>query len=77
MKAIQTRYVGPTKLCKRARITAFDLDGNKVTIPYPQELSGENVHRAAFAAFQEKYEWAKGNAINGAVKGGYVFVFCD
>lgn len=46
MKAIETRYHGPTDT-RGSRISAFDSDGNRVSIPYPYELSGEAVHRKA------------------------------
>lgn len=73
MKAIQTKYVGPTNT-KGSRIIATDNDGNKVTISYPYELSGEDVHRKAAQALCDKMNW-KGEMIAGWVKNGYVFVF--
>jgi hypothetical protein len=50
------------------------LDGNTTTIPYPYELSGEYVFRAAAVALCDKMNWS-GELIGGAVKDGYVFVF--
>jgi len=73
MKAITTKYHGPTNT-RGSRITASDLDGNRITISYPHELSGEAVYRAAAEALREKMGW-KGELIGGAVKDGYVFVF--
>lgn len=73
MKAISTRYHGPTNT-RGSRISASDLDGNRVSIPYPHELSGEAVHRAAAEALMAKMQWT-GQIIGGAVKHGYVFVF--
>ena len=73
MKAIVTKYHGPTN-ARGSRISASDEDGNKVTISYPYELSGEAVHRKAAEALCEKMEWT-GNLIGGSLKNGYVFVF--
>ena len=73
MKAIVTKYHGPTN-ARGSRISASDEDGNKITISYPYELSGEAVHRKAAEALCEKMEWT-GNLIGGSLKNGYVFVF--
>jgi hypothetical protein len=75
MKAIVTKYHGPTNF-KGARITASDEDGNRVTISYPHELSGEDVHRKAAMALCDKMKWA-GELVGGSLKRGYVFVFVD
>jgi hypothetical protein len=75
MKAITTRYFGPGNV-RGARIIASDSDGNRVTIPYPHELSGEDVHRKAANALCEKMHWS-GDLDGGAVKNGYVFVFVE
>lgn len=72
MKAITTRYHGPTNT-RDARISAFDMDGNRVSIPYPYELSGEAAHFEAVRALCAKMGW-DGSFACGAVKGGYVFV---
>jgi hypothetical protein len=73
MKAIETKYHGPTNT-RGARITASDLDGNRITVPYPHELSGEDVHRVAAEALRDKMGWS-GRLIGGSTKAGYVFVF--
>lgn len=76
MKAIQTKYLGPTN-CRGSRIKATDNDGNKVTIPYPYELhQGEDMHRKAARALCDKMGW-KGRLVGGALKNGYAFVFLD
>lgn len=72
MKAIQTKYHGPTNT-RGSRISATD-GGNKVTIPYPHELSGELVHRKAAEALCAKMGW-QGELVSGSLKTGYVFVF--
>jgi hypothetical protein len=73
MKAIVTKYHGPTNF-KGARITASDEDGNRISISYPYELSGEAVHRKAAEALKEKMNWS-GKLVSGSLKTGYVFVF--
>lgn len=75
MKAIITKYHGPTN-CKGSRITASDSGGNKVTIGYPYELSGEEVYRAAAVKLCEKMKWDT-NLLGGSTKDGYVFVFAN
>lgn len=75
MKAISTRYKGPTDT-KGARIVATDSDNNRVTISYPYELSGEDVHRKAAEALCAKMGWT-GKLIGGGTKQGYVFVFAE
>ncbi len=73
MKAIITKYHGPGNIMG-ARITAKDEDGNKVSISYPYELSGEAVHRLAAETLRSKMNWT-GELVGGSIKGGYVFVF--
>jgi hypothetical protein len=75
MKAIQTKYIGPTNF-RGSRIKASDGDKNSITISYPYELSGEDVHRKAAEALRDKMGWT-GNLIGGGLKNGYVFVFTD
>jgi hypothetical protein len=73
MKAIKTKYKGPTNT-RGSRIIASDEDGNRITIPYPYELSGEDVHRKAAEALCTKMGW-RGQLVGGSLKNGYVFVF--
>lgn len=73
MKAISTKYIGPSNV-RGARIKAYDLDNNAVIIPYPYELSGEEVYRKAAEALRDKMGWT-GDLIAGGTKEGYVFVF--
>ena len=73
MKAIRTKYHGPTDT-RGSRITASDEDGNRVSIPYPYELSGEAVHRKAADRLCEKMNWT-GQLAGGSLKDGYVFVW--
>jgi hypothetical protein len=75
MKAIETRYLGPTNY-RGARIVASDGDGNRTTISYPYELSGEDVHRKAAEALRDKMGWT-GELVGGSTKRGYCFVFAS
>jgi hypothetical protein len=75
MKAITTKYHGATNT-RGSRISASDMDGNRVSIPYPHDLSGEAVHRAAAEALCAKMGWT-GELAGGATKDGYAFVFVD
>lgn len=75
MKAIQTRYHGPTDR-SGARIRA-NAGKNSATIPYPYELSGEACHAQAALALCAKLEW-KGDLIGGGLEdGSCVFVFAE
>ena len=74
MKAIQTKYVGPT-YTRGSRIIATDCDGNKVTISYSHELRDE-IHRKAAEALCAKMGWT-GKLVSGSIKNGMVFVFVD
>lgn len=75
MKAIQTRYHGPTNT-RGSRISAFDEDGNRISVPYDYALSGEAVHRAAAEALCNKMKWT-GRLAGGSTRTGYVFVFLE
>lgn len=75
MKAIKTKYKGPTNT-RGSRIIASDEDGNRITISYPYELSGEAVHRKAAQALCDKMNWP-GELASGSIKNGYVFVFVE
>ena len=55
MQAIVTRYLGPTNY-RGSRIKAT-ADAGSITISYPHELSGEDVHRAAAEALRAKLGW--------------------
>jgi hypothetical protein len=65
MKAIRTRYSGPTNT-RGSRIHATDADGNRVSISYPYHLnSGEASMLAAYRLMQ-KMRWP-----NELVSGGF------
>ena len=65
MKAIRTRYVGPTNT-RGSRIIATDGDGNKVSIGYPHQLSSDNAHQLAAQSLMDKMKWP-----NKIVGGGF------
>ncbi len=73
MKAITTKYKGASNY-RGSRIVAADSDGNRITIPYPYELSGEDVFKSAAVALCKKMSWST-DLLGGGVKDGYVFVF--
>ncbi len=73
MKAIETRYHGATNT-RGSRISAFDLDGNRVTIAY--DHAAKDPHRVAAEALRVKMNWP-GRLVGGATKRGHVFVFVD
>jgi hypothetical protein len=75
MKAIETHFIGPSDR-RGARIVASDLDGNRVFLSYPYELSGEACHRKAAEALRDRMGWT-GALIGGATKRGYCFVFTE
>jgi hypothetical protein len=75
MKAISTRYIGPTNT-RGARLVASDGDGNRCTIPYPMNLSGAAVHASAALALCQKKAWS-GELIAATTAEGYVFVWVN
>lgn len=75
MKAILTKYIGPTNT-RPSRIKASDCDGNSVTISCPHELSGEACFRKAADALCQKMGW-KGPLVGGGLKNDWVFCFAD
>ena len=77
MKAIVTRYKGPTNT-RGSRIIASDEDGNRISVPYPHELSGTEVHRYAARKLCEKMNWSGADTmVAGSLRNGYVFVFTE
>jgi hypothetical protein len=55
MQAITTKYLGPTDK-KGARIKAT-CDAGSITVSYPHELSGQDVHAFAAMALVRKLGW--------------------
>ena len=77
MQAITTKYLGPTNT-QGARIKAT-CEAGSITIPYPHELSGQDVHAAAAMALVRKLGWGDypKSWIAGGTKDGFVFVYED
>lgn len=73
MKAIQTKFLGPTNF-KGSRVKAFDLDGNSTTLSYDHGLNTDEMHAKAARTLRDKMGW-RGSMIGGYVKNGMVFVF--
>lgn len=73
MKAIETRYVGPTNF-RGSRCIADDGDGNRVTLSWGSAKNSEDMHRAAAQALCDKMKWT-GKMASGSTKRGMVFVF--
>lgn len=78
MKAIQTKFLGPTDI-KGARIKAWAEGVGSVTISYPHECGeGEPAHRKAAEALCRKAGWRCDNLVAGGLpSGGYAFVPSD
>jgi hypothetical protein len=76
VKAITVRYKGPTDT-KGSRLVASDGDGNRVTVGYPHELSGDAVYRLTADALCKKINWGD-EIVGGTTKPGeMVFVFME
>jgi hypothetical protein len=74
MKAITTKYLGPTTY-KGARIVAFDGDKNRRYFPYPHELSAEAAHTKCAYLFQTAMRWPNASLATGWQSGAtYVHV---
>lgn len=72
MIAIETKYL-PATNSRGSRIVAT-ANGNRVSIPYPHELSGAAVYAEAALALCAKMGW-EGDLLAGGTKSGYVFTF--
>ncbi|MEE9366701.1 MAG: hypothetical protein V3W44_08450 [Dehalococcoidales bacterium] len=75
MKAITTKYHGPTNT-KPARVSASDMDGNRVMRSWPGSDTAEDNYRVALDAFLKLYDWPISGWYPGSVKGGMVWVNC-
>lgn len=79
MKAISTKYIGPTNF-RGARVKASANDGDlkppSITISWDHALNSEENHLAAAQALAWKMEWA-GRWVGGSTVKGYVFVNVD
>jgi hypothetical protein len=73
MKAITTKYHGATNY-KPARMSASDMDGNRITKSYDHDLNIDSNHKDIAQQLCSKMGWT-GTLTMGAIKGGYVHVF--
>ena len=73
MKAISTRYLGPTDR-NGDRVKANDGDGNTITIPWDYAQSNETNHQFAALALAGKMQWG-GTMHGGHTRNGMVWVF--
>lgn len=78
MKAIETRYHGPTDI-RGARVSAHDGEGNRATVVYRGPTEGpdstpEHAHARAVVELCVKMGW-HGELVVGWTKRGPVFVF--
>lgn len=70
-KAIETKYL-PCTNTKGSRIKAY-CEAGSVTIPYPHELSGADVHAEAAKKLILKLGWTGAWRVGGTTE-GFVFV---
>ena len=75
MKAIKTRYLGPTNV-KGARISATATGSCRIIISWNYALDAKPNHEAAAKALCDKYNW-QGSMICGALENCYVHVFTE
>lgn len=73
MKAITTKYLGPTNHCG-ARIKASDGDGNSATLRFRSEWTDGQNHKQAAIALCNELGWT-GTLHAGHINNGMVFVF--
>lgn len=74
MKAIQTRYLGPTNY-RGSRIKATAEGGHSVTIGYPHEYNTEQAHWQACKALLAKTGWQWTEVASGGLPNGD-YVWC-
>jgi hypothetical protein len=75
MKAIETKFVGPSNV-KGSRYIASDSDGNRVILGADYEIRQDLNHRKAAEALRDKMGW-KGELVGGGTKTGETFVFSE
>jgi len=77
MKAILTKYL-PATNTRGSRVKATAEGVRCITIPYPYELSGEDVHRAAAAELCKRHGWPT-ELVGGGLpdQTGYAFCFVE
>jgi len=73
MKAIATKYLGPTNT-KGSRIKAYEPDGQSITLSWDHSLDAKPNHVKAAKALLDKLDWGTYNPETGALKNEYVHV---
>ncbi len=73
MKAITTRYLGPTDT-KGSRFIATTEGDNRITISYDYSLNAEDNHKRVAVTLCDKMGWST-DIIGGGTDNGYVWVF--
>ena len=73
MKAILTKTLNPTDT-KGARIKAYDMDNNSVTVSRDHSLDEYENHLWAAASLLQKMNWDVYLSEGGAIRDGYAFV---
>lgn len=73
MKAIRTRYVGPSNV-RGSRYIATDSDNNRVILSADYSLNSDENHRAAAYALRDKMQW-KGEMQAGEFQHAYYWIF--
>jgi hypothetical protein len=76
MKAILTRYHGPTNT-RGSRYSATDSDRNRISIPADYSLNSEGNHDKAAMALCVKMGWVQHPLMRGGTPTGNVYVFDD
>lgn len=74
MRAIQTRYLGPT-LTKPSRIRAWS-EKDSVTINFDNTIRSEEAHAKAAISLARKMGW-EGTLVSGGIDRGCVFCFTN
>lgn len=75
MKAIRTRYDGPTNT-RGSRVSATDHDGNRISVPYSHEHDADTLHKIAAARLAQKMGW-KGSLQGGHWAGDMIWTWVD
>lgn len=73
MKAITTKYLGPTNH-KGSRIKATEPDGKSITISWNHALNAEANHSDCARMLMDKLGWKDYDITTGCIKDAYVHV---
>ncbi len=74
MKAILTKYLGPTNH-RPSRIKAIEPDGKSIIINYDYGLDEYELHKSAAVALCDKLGWGHQSLVGGGIKEGMAWVF--